>query len=347
MVSAMKRAMRWSFVGFVVATFVQAVPAGAAPPSPEAQARATELGRKAKAAREALRYVEAAELIDEANQLQPDARWLAISGECRMMAGELARAEQELAAALEGARLPEETRAKTRERLDRTKTARALLAPTVRARAGGDFAGAARAYDQAFELIPTGRYLVEAAALWEQAGALEVARTRFEAARARTDLAEGQPREVEAALARIETAMAPGGPGETPPGPTTPPPAEAPTLEAPSGGPSVLGWVLVGVGVAGLGLGVTGFVVSEDKRSEFEARPEYYREHVDQWQTLDDQAETWWNAGLIASGVGLATAITGVVLVVVDDDAPETDASVHVGAHALRGGAMLTALGRF
>lgn len=347
MVSLMHLVTRCTFMLAFALALGGSTSARAAQPTPEARARATELGQQAKAARDALRYAEAAALLDEAHRLQPDARWLGLSGECRMMAGELERAIADLSAALKDPRLPRDARVKAEERLSMSKDALAAVRPAEEARARGGFEAAAQGFDRAFQIVPTGIYLAEAGLLWERAGQRDLAEARLREASARADLPDDRPRLVADALSRIEASRMVGKPSrdaarEEPPAPARPPP-----VERPEGSSPVLGWVLVGTGVAALGLGVAGFVMSEGKRAEFESDQEYYRAHLDEWTALDDEAETWWNVGLVSSGVGLAAAVTGVVLVITHEGSAETEGTVHVGAHAITGGTLVTATGRF
>ncbi len=309
--------------------------------------QAKEIGARARLALEGHRYAEAADLMDEAFRLDPHPVWLANAGFARMMAGQQDRAVENLSAALQDKELKGDARQLAIVRLGNASTARAHLARADEARARGDLEAAARGFDSAFELVAIGPYVLEAAGLWERAGYLDLAEKRFELAATMPDLTEPQRRLVTDALKRIAVLRV--GPGVAPAvGPATPPlgplgpgqePVEVARRTPAREGPPVLGWVLVGVGVAAVGTGVAAFIISgsehtaaEDARAvgDEEARLEH-----------NSRLSTWRNVGILATSVGVASAVTGAIMIAVHDD-DEPGQALQVGGVVLPGGGLAT-----
>ncbi len=303
------------------------------------------LAIKARLALEGNRFQEAADLMDEVNRLDPHPAWLANAGYARMMAGQLERAIIDLSAALQDERLKGEDRVRANDRLNSATAAKAHLARADEAKAAGNFVGAAEGYDRAFALIPIGPYALEAANLWERAGNLDVAEERYKTVVTKRDLNADQSRVAADSLARVAKAkidrdrlavVVTTGPEDG-----TPIEPEKPKLVEDPDSP-IAGWVLIGTGLAAVGLGVTGFVIADGQRSEAASTND-----EDRWKSLQSSAETWWNVGLVASGVGVAAVVTGIIVTATHDDAPDTRGSLHVGGTPLRGGGLLTAFGHF
>lgn len=108
------------------------------------------------------------------------------------------------------------------------------------------------------------------------------------------------------------------------------------------GGP-VAGWVLVGSGAAALGLGVVSYVLMDGKTSDFEARKQgqTFVGSESEARALEDEAQTWWLVGTIATGVGVAAAATGLVLVLTHDSGPTTRGAVDVTGSLLPDGGLV------
>lgn len=311
------------------------------------QPKAKEVGARARLALEGHRYAEAADLMDEAFRLDPHPVWLANAGFARMMAGQQDRAVENLSAALQDKELKGDARQLAIVRLGNASTARAHLARADEARARGDLEAAARGFDSAFELVAIGPYALEAADLWERAGNLELAEQRFERAAAMPDLTEPQRRLVTDALKRIAVLRAGSGvaPAVAPAAPPVGPgksgeePVEVARRTPERGGPPVLGWVLVGVGVAAVGTGVAAFIISgsehaaaEDAKAvgDEEARLEH-----------NSRLSTWRNVGIVATSAGVVSAVTGVIMIAVSGD-DEPKRALEVGGAPLPGGGLAT-----
>ncbi len=327
--------------------------------------KAMEIAGQARLALEGKRYQEAADLMDEAFRLDPHPSWLANAGYARMMAGQQDRAVENLSAALQDKRLDGDDRNRAVERLGQASAARAFLARSDEAKAKGDFAAAARGYDSAFEVVRIGAYVLESASLWERAGDLDVAGERYKTAATMPDLIESQRRDTAESLTRVAKAKsdrdrAPAPIARVPSQPAEPPadtahvgeppkqPLEsevpAPQITGDTSAP-VLGWVLVGLGGASIGVGIAGFVISGSEKSA--AKEARSAGDDPRRAALDSSAETWWNVGLVTSSIGLACAVTGIILVATHDDSPATRSSLHVGGTPLPGGGLVTAIGRF
>jgi len=333
--------MRWCTMGLALVMVLAGTARAARDPK-----AAGEAVRKAELAMAGQRYAEAADSMEEAYRHDPNPLWLANAGYARMMAGDLGRALTTLDQALADPKLTGDARARAVERRGRATTAKGHVDRAVAAAAAGDPATAARANDEAFESVAIGLYLLEAAGLYEKAGDLALASERFTAATARQDLEADQRLTATDGLARVTAAMARAERG----------PKERPVVvvaeEATASDLAVPAWVLIGSGVASIALGVTGFVVSEDKRATWEGVARDASGAItgmddDEARALEDGARTWWNVGLVASGIGVAAVATGVILLATDGGAPATRGTVEVSGVPWRGGGVVMATGRF
>lgn len=305
---------------------------------------AAEAVRKAELAMAGQRYAEAADRMEEAYSHDPNPLWLANAGYARMMSGELPRALAHFDAALADAKLVGEGRTRASERRTRAATAKVEVDAAVAAEASGDAKGAAQAIDRAFESVSIGLYLLEAAGLWEKAGDLALASERFKAAAARQDLEADQRVAATDGLARVTAALARAAEPEPEP--------KLEVVHTPREEPNILGWVVVGSGLAVAAFGVTSFFLSADKRATWEDAerdPDGVVVGLEraEAQALEDDARLWWNMGIVGTAVGVAAVATGVVMLATDTGRPETRESVEVGGALVPGGGLVTASGRF
>lgn len=332
----------WKAVALCAALALAQVAHGA---SPDAIAKAREAVRLAELAMVAKDYPAAAERMEEAFRHDPNPLWLANAGYARMLSGQQDRAVENLSKALNDARLTGLARDNATERLARASAARAHLARSDEARSAGDLEAAARALDEAFQQVAVSSYPLEAGLMWERAGLLEIAEERFKLAARQDDLTATQRRDVAEALVRVAKARAAR---VAPPEPEPAPAPLAPVAKS----STTTAWVLVVSGAAVTGLGIAGFALSEADQSEFHDAARDADGNLlmtrARAEALQSSATTWLNVGVVATAVGGAALVTGIVLLVVaDDGAPETRGDVHVGGTWFEGGGLVTASGRF
>lgn len=198
----------------------------------------------------------------------------------------------------------------------------------------GEFGQAVARYLEAYKLQPTAAVLYNVAVIYDKK--IQEVDLAIEYYRRYIASPDADPDAVQRATARLQALKAEKEarrqadlstlPTETPP-PSGNPGVSGLAQPAPTSGQAVAGWVLIGTGLVGLaGGGVMGYLArdSADKFSE----STLYDEKVGHREDAEGRA-------LIADvlfGVGAAAALTGVVLLVLDDGpAPAEVGALRVG----------------
>lgn len=268
----------------------------AAEPDPEA-ARAL-----ASKARDALRDnapEEAADWFDQADAVAPHPIWRLAAGDAWLQAGEPAVARARFEAAIAGG-IDGEARVDAAGKRELADT----LAPIVeRARAltkAADYVRAMRAWDEAFAVMPLGRFLVAAARAADNGGRdVDLARL-VRIAEPRTDLAAEDRRWVASVIART---------APVPPVRVEQQPAVAPSPVGPS--------VLVGVGGAIAVGGIVALLVGDDAWSDVREMKAGVTDGVvfsatrAEAESRADEARAWTMGGWVGVGVGVVMAAVG------------------------------------
>jgi tetratricopeptide (TPR) repeat protein len=289
-------------------------------------------------------YETAAEQMERAYEFDPNPLWLANAGYARMLAGESDRAIELLSKALADPKLSGEGRNRAVERLSKASTARAHLMSARRALARSDFEAAARSFDDAHATVPIGEYALSAAFAWELAKRPAEALSRLEVALASGELSEADTTTATEASARIKANQTVRDPE-----PTVAPPQKPAAAAAPGSATSVLGWVLVGGGVATLGGGAAFFALGEGAASDLKEAQQRAEDGVvrdlsrARALSLASDVDTYRTVGIIGTVAGLALSTTGIVLLAVESGTDERQSVVQLGADLRPTRWMLTA----
>ncbi|MFO0749798.1 MAG: hypothetical protein U1F43_29620 [Myxococcota bacterium] len=265
-------------------------PAAAAPD----RSAARSLAAMARAGLEARHPDEAAVLFDRAFEVDPHPVWQVAAGTAWLEALEPEQASERLAAALADPALGDGSRERAAQQLDLARRLTPVVARARKAEAEHAPAAAARAWDEAFRIMPVGASLVRAARAAELAGRAREAARLFTAANDRSDLSSEDQRVVADAIDRLRH---------------LPPPARPAASAAP--------WWFVGSGGAVALGGLVAVAVGEGYRSDLQAIKDTAVDGVVTGTTRRDaavvqqRAEAWSTAGWIALGAGVTAAALG------------------------------------
>ncbi len=200
----------------------------------------------------------------------------------------------------------------------------------------GEFGQAVAKYLEAYKLQPTAAVLYNVAVIYDKK--IQEIDLAIEYYRRYIASPDADPAAVQRATARLQALKAEKEARRqadlsTLPTEPDPPPGTTPVQPPPPGSTqTTVGWVLVGTGLVGLaGGGVMGYLAG-DSADKFSASTDFEEKvgHRDDAQSRALVAD-------VAFGIGAAAAITGIVLIAIDDD-PEASTSGTVGAGPTPGG---------
>jgi len=207
----------------------------------------------------------------------------------------------------------------------------------------GRYQAALEVFEEAHKLSPRPLLLLSLASTYERVGRYEDALTALRqyephAEEDKRSVLDKRIQGLEERLAKIESAAAKPETTEKPivePAPA-PLPAEGTDL-------AIWGWTVGGVGLA---MGITGGVlVALGESDHVLAKDDAQKLTPQAYQQLVDDGDMKKTTGFIVAGVGGAALITGIVLLVLDDD--EADTTPQAGLIPTNDGALMTLTGRF